>query len=740
MTMEQAKQTFLEESRELLQEMEDALLALEDEPADTEIVNALFRAAHTIKGSGGVFGFAVVVGFTHVVESVLGRVRDGEMPITEALSALLLRCRDHMGQLVEHAVVDGGEPGPEVLAEGQTLLEQLASYLQSSGASPPAEGGMPVAQEAEASATGSLPVESDTWHISLRFGQDVLRNGMDPLSFLRYLTTLGEIVSLTTLHEALPAAGEMDPERCYLGFEIDFKSEADKAAIEGVFGFVADDSQIHILPPHSRIVQYVEMIEGLPEDPLRLGEMLVKGGALTERELTEALALQARLNADQGEEQRRRVGEVLVDQGVVQPQVINAALNKQQQIKEYKAQQSKFVRVDTDKLGQLINLVGELVIASANTHLLAQRFADAGLLESVSVFSHLVEEIRDSALQLRMVQIGETFNRFKRVVHDVSRELGKDIELLLSGGDTELDKAVVERLGDPLMHLVRNAIDHGIEPAERRRAVGKPEQGMLRLNAYHDSGSIVIEVADDGGGIDRDKVFDKAVRAGLVSPQQSLSDHEVFRLIFEPGLSTASAVTDLSGRGVGMDVVKRAIEGLRGSIDVDSQLGVGTTLTIRLPLTLAIIDGFLVGVGNASYVVPLDTVVECLELSEQERQETQRHHYINLRGEVLPLLSLRTLFHENTKKSQRENVVVVQYAGQKAGLLVDELHGEFHTVIKPLGDVFKRLSGISGATILGSGEVALILDVQALTQQAEMQKSAEHPIRHSELPHSIPTP
>jgi two-component system chemotaxis sensor kinase CheA len=399
--------------------------------------------------------------------------------------------------------------------------------------------------------------------------------------------------------------------------------------------------------------------------------------------------------------------------------VVEAALGRQSRTREARGQQSKAIRVDADRLSTLINLVGELVIASANTQLLAQRLGDSGLLDSVSVFSHLVEEIRDNALALRMVQIGETFNRFQRVVHDVSREMGKEIDLVVSGADTELDKALVERIGDPLMHLVRNAIDHGIEAPEAREAAGKPRRGTLRLNAYHDSGSIVIEVADDGRGIDRDRLLEKARDAGVVQPQQHLTDAEVLRLVFEAGLSTAGQVTDLSGRGVGMDVVKRGIEALRGSVDVDSEPGRGTRMTIRLPLTLAIIDGFLVGVGDSSYVIPLDTVVECLELSADEQKEIERHQYVNLRGEVLPLLCMRSLFGEQSQRAGRQNVVVVHYAGQKAGLLVDTLHGEFQTVIKPMGAMFERLAGISGATILGSGEVALILDVQSLTQRAE---------------------
>ena len=334
-------------------------------------------------------------------------------------------------------------------------------------------------------------------------------------------------------------------------------------------------------------------------------------------------------------------------------------------------------------------------------------------MEATSVLTRLVESIRDSALQLRMVQIGETFNRFHRVARDVSKELGKEIELVISGAETELDKSVVEKIGDPLMHLVRNAMDHGIEAAAVRAAAGKPAKGRVELNAFHDSGSIVIEVVDDGGGLNKERIEAKALEKGLLQAGQSLSETEIVNLIFEPGFSTVEKVTNLSGRGVGMDVVKKNITALRGTVEVKTERGVGSRFTIRLPLTLAIIDGFLTGVGKASYVIPLDMVIECIELANASADRD----YLNLRGEVLPFVRLRELFEVPGHKPARENVVVVQYAGQKAGIVVDQLLGEFQTVIKPLGTLFRNMRGIGGSTILGSGEVALILDVQALVSR-----------------------
>ena len=387
-------------------------------------------------------------------------------------------------------------------------------------------------------------------------------------------------------------------------------------------------------------------------------------------------------------------------------------MTKQKQARDTGAAESKSIRVDADKLDQLIDLVGELIIAGASVNTIAHRSQVVELTEATSKLTTLVEEVRDSALQLRMVRIGATFNRFQRVVHDVSRDLGKDITLVIDGEDTELDKTVVEKIGDPLMHLVRNAMDHGIESAERRAAAGKPAQGMLKLNAFHDSGSIVITVQDDGGGLNREKILAKAVERGLAEVGHHMSDEEVYALIFEPGFSTAEKVTNLSGRGVGMDVVKRNITALRGTVGISSTEGVGTKVTVRLPLTLAIIDGFLVGVGKTVYAIPLDMIEECVAYSAEPD-----HDYTNLRGEVLPFVRIRELFSVAGKPAKGENIVVLKYAGQKAGLVVDTLLGEFQTVIKPLGQMFAQSKCISGSTILGSGDVALILDVPQLMRQ-----------------------
>lgn len=721
MDLDDALETFIVECRELLEDMETALLAVEDADDKKEMINAVFRAAHTIKGSSGLFSMDHIVAFTHVVESLLDRMRAGKLEMSDGLVVLLLACCDHMGALVEGVAAGEHAGSAELLQQGLPLVAQLRAYLDA----PKTEAlqaksalYVPAADTEKVQRINGEGVNADHWHISVRFGPDVLRNGMDPLSFIRYLGTMGKIMGIATLTDALPNAEQMDPEICYLGFEIAFQSNADKAAIEKVFEFVRDDSRLLILPPHSLISEYVSLIGQQQGELSRLGEMLVQCGTLSPQELDIALDSQV-------DHPTTPIGTILVQQGSVQPEVVEAALTKQKLVKETGAAESRSIRVDADKLDQLINLVGELIIAGASVNMIAHRSKVIELTESTSKLATLVEEVRDSALQLRMVRIGATFSRFQRVVHDVSRDLGKDITLVIDGEETELDKTVVEKIGDPLMHLVRNSMDHGIESAEVRAARGKPAQGTLKLNAYHDSGAIVITVEDDGGGLKRERILAKALERGLIEPSQHLSDIDVYGLVFEPGFSTAEKVTNLSGRGVGLDVVKRNITALRGTVSINSEEGVGTIVTVRLPLTLAIIDGFLVGVGKWVYAIPLDMIEECVAYSAEPG-----HDYTNLRGEVLPFIRVRELFSIPGTSAKGENIVVLKYSGQKAGLVVDTLLGEFQTVIKPLGQMFAQSKCISGSTILGSGDVALILDVPSLVRQA-MAKGGQVPQEHA---------
>jgi len=730
--MDEILNVFAQEAREQLTAMEDGLLQMDQGNQDADTLNAVFRAAHTIKGASGVVEIHHIEKFTHILENLLDKLRNGEIAVSsEIITALLAAC-DHISALLDR--VDQGmmDEDPALKLSGEAVAETLRAFTSASATTGSAGGGMVEPSVATVERAGGDTTISDCWHISIRFGRDVLKMGMEPLAFLRYLLNLGEIVHLASLCDAMPPAEDMDPECCYLGFEITLRSHATKGQIENVFAFCRDECDLYILPPNSKLSDFLGLIERLPDESLRLGEILVKSGAITQEELDEGLRRQKAVTkiAEATEQPPPQLGEILVEKKVVQPEIVEAAAAKQKQVAEKKSAEARLIRVQADKLDQLIDLVGELVIAGASANLLANKSGQGNLVEATSILSRLVENIRDSALQLRMVQIGETFNRFNRVVRDTSKELGKDIDLIISGADTELDKSVVEKIGDPLMHLVRNALDHGIEPATVRMAAGKPAKGRVELNAYHDSGSIVIEVADDGGGLRADKIQAKAIEKGIIQPGQTLSEQEIVNLIFEAGFSTMEKVSNLSGRGVGMDVVKRNIQALRGTVDVKTEVGVGSRFIIRLPLTLAIIDGFLTSVSTASYVIPLDSVVECLEL----RDDDTCGHVLNLRGGVLPFIRLREIFDVEGERPKRENVVVISSGGQKAGIVVDQLLGEFQTVIKPLGSLFKHLRGIGGSTILGSGEVALILDVAALTQLASQTEE------HRRLPGGHPVP
>lgn len=713
--MRAARANFSVEAADLLVAIESGLLELEHgdpEQADPETVNSIFRAAHTVKGSAGLFGLDDIVAFTHVMESVLDRLRDGKIEVSRELVGALLPCTDHLGLLINDLSSDA-EPTADH-DHGRTLLVALQPFIEDTPA--PVAG---ASTDATTDGSGADPASDGAGdgrlHLSLRFGPDLLRGGMDPLAFVSYLASTCEILAVTPMTELLPAADDFDAESCYLALEVTLRTEDTPEAILDVFEFVREESDIRVLPVGAGAAPFVDLVQSYGEHADAVRAVLVRHGVLDASALDAAPgggtpppdvapastaaapdgAAAPAPTAERRSGTERRGGPVPAQRGSTE----TAA--------------AQYIRVDADRLDRLIDAVGELVIAGAGASLRAALTGDEPLETAVAEVMRLVEEVRDNTLQLRMVPIGTTFSRFQRVVRDVSAALDKDVSLVISGGDTEVDKALVEQIGDPLMHLVRNALDHGIESREARAAAGKPDRGTLRLNAFHDSGSIVIEVSDDGGGIDPAVIRAKAVERGLIAPDATPSDAEILMMIFEPGFSTKQQVSDLSGRGVGMDVVKRNVTSMRGTIDVDSRSGLGSTFRIRLPLTLAIIDGFMVGVGNASFVIPLDRVLECVELPQGGRGSV-----MDLRDEVLPYVRLRDMFAIGGEAPRRENVVVVEYAGTKTGLVVDALRGEFQTVIKPLGPLFEHVEGIGGSTILGNGDVALIIDVPMLVQHA----------------------
>ncbi|HTF96765.1 MAG TPA: chemotaxis protein CheA [Cellvibrio sp.] len=705
MNLDGALQTFFAEAEDLLNSMEAALLRLDDGDKGMETINEIFRAAHTIKGSAGLFGLNDIVSFTHTVENVLDRARDEKISITGDLLSVLLPCRDHIALLVENAMHQRVND-ENCLVQGQSLLNALQPWLGMS-----ATIAQPPLPAATAKVIDHTQTDHDSWHISARFGPDLLRNGMDPLSILRFLRTLGEITHITTITDHLPEFNHFDPEQLYLGFEITLNSNANQQQIEDAFMFVRDESEIRIIPPRSNVEAFVNLIHSLPENSQRLGEILVKSHAITFQELDAALHTQKSQAKAAGKV--GMLGDILIEEQALAPEIVSAALDKQKKnIEKKSAPENRFIRVDAERLDKLINLIGELVINRQRVDLLASKMGNPTLIEAVTSMGNFTEAIRDAALTLRMVPIGDTFQKFKRVVRDTAKSLNKEIELEIEGAETELDRSMVEKLNDPLMHIVRNAMDHGIESVAVRQSRNKPNAGTIKLTARHDAGNIVIGIHDDGGGLDVEKIRKKALANGLIDEGVHLSRQELFQLIFHPGLSTAEQVTNLSGRGVGMDVVKRNIEELQGGIEIESEMGAGTSLSIRLPLTLAIIDGFHVTAGHIDFIVPQNTILECVDLNSLAHVQGQ--NCVNLRGDQVPYIRLREIFALQPKDHSREKIVVVQFGEKRAGIVVDELYGEIQTVVKPMGPIFQALKGIGGSSLLGTGAVALILDIQQL--------------------------
>lgn len=719
MNMAHLLETFREEAAELLQQMETILLRFDSGTADEEDLHALFRTAHTLKGSAGLFGYSVVVEFTHVVENVLDLLRGGKLEFSAALTELLLQCHQHIEHVLEATMTDSLQ---SVDSEHQAdLLARLSEYAGARHASPAAADPVPAAKVAPAGEGAGH------WHLSLRFNDYLFQTGLDPLSMLRYLRDCGQILHVDPLTETLPEFQVLDPRNCHFGFEVAFESEISRKEIEEIFEFVWTDGDIRIIEPHAPLSAFADLLAGRPNELDSLPERLVRCGTLTpalvdilrssanaEEEVSTVSAVEPEIDSV---EATRPVAASMVHAPATpqlsgEPTQAKAANGDD----KHKAE-SRAIKISAERLDRLIDLVGELVIAGAGTHLKASHLQQPDLLENVAQLQSLVEEVRDTALSLRMVQVGEVFSRFPRVVRDLSKELGKNIDLTMSGHETELDKAMVDKIVEPLMHIVRNAIDHGIEMPADREAAGKNPHGTLHLSAYHQSGGIVIELSDDGRGLDKNRIYAKAVEKGLISAEAQLSEQDIFNLVLLPGFSTADRVTNLSGRGVGMDVVRSSVEALRGTLHIESSPGQGTHVRMCLPLTLAIIDAFQIGVGSSTFVLPLEMVSECVELPSGvgERQ------YVNLRGNVLPFIRLSKFLNIRDELKPRRNIVVVKHGNKQAGIEVDNLFGECQAVIKPLGELFRHVRGISGTTILGSGDVALILDIPQLIEQAEQQ-------------------
>jgi two-component system chemotaxis sensor kinase CheA len=639
-------ETFRQEAQELLEQLEQTLLDLAKAPDDLALVDSTFRALHTIKGSGSMFGFDAVAGFTHHVESAFDMVRKGQVKLTPALADVALAAKDHIRALIER-------PDTTAAEAGAAILERLEAAVGSTGV------GSATAAAPKAAATAGLA----KWQVKFWLPPNALATGTNPLLLLDELRDLGT-ATVTPLLDRVPALEDLNPAEIHIGWDVSLITDKPKSAIEDVFLFVLDEMEIAI-----------DLVETLEAPTAK---------AASQPAAAKPAAAKPEATAPKGG--------------------------------------SGSIRVPAERLDNLMDRVGELVIAQSRLKQVAAGSRDAEFKSISEEIERLALELRDTTMGVRMVPIAQLFGRFRRLVHDLAHELGKDIALITIGEETELDKTVIEQLNDPLVHLIRNSIDHGLESPEQRLAAGKPAQGQIRLAAQHTGDKVLISITDDGKGLDRTRIQARAEEHGLIQPGANLTDSELFQLIFQPGFSTAQQVTNLSGRGVGMDVVKRTLDSLRGSIDIASNPGTGTEITLRLPLTLAIIDGLLVRVGQGRYVIPLSAVEECVELTAEEADRATGCNFLNIRDELVPFLRLREMFNTMGEPDRYQKVVVVSSNDSRVGLVVDQVIGDHQTVIKSLSKLHAGIGTFSGATILGDGTVALILEIANLVAKGQVRE------------------
>lgn len=686
--MSQFHQVFFEECFEGLEAMESGLLSLDLGDIDSEVINTIFRAAHSIKGGSGTFGFTVVAGYTHIMETLLDEMRDGRRQVTKPAVDVLLGSVDCLRDMLT-SIQNEEDIDMESAAKHQDALE-----IELTGAA----GGHGV-QESESTPLDVVeldsyleeepeeePLEEQGWKIAFCPYLNLLHTGNDPVRLFRQLSELGELTSTVNIQD-IPPFAELEPEECNISWELKLVSNATEAEVRDVFSFVEDDCALEFTPLAK------------PKKVKKVAKP--KPVTVVEEVHVETVTAEA----------------IHVAPPVVKKPVVEADASKNA------PKASSSIRVDTDKIDTLINMVGEVVITQSMLGLIGENFSmdKVGQLKrGLAQLERHTRDLQQSVMNIRMLPISFVFSRFPRLVHDISTQLGKKITLKLVGENTEVDKAVVELINDPLVHLIRNSLDHGIEMPAIRVAAGKSEMGTIELRAYHRGGHIVIEIVDDGGGLDKNRLLAKAIEKGLVEENAILSDKQIFELIFLPGFSTAEKLTDISGRGVGMDVVRRNIQSLGGNIDIISELGKGTTIAIHLPLTLAILDGQSVAVGNETYIVPLVSIIESINITEKMLNKVAgKGETFKLRNEYLPIIRMREIFNVQSGTATKSNegvIVVVEGQGALCGFLVDELLGQQQVVIKSLEANYRRVEGVSGATILGDGSVALILDVPGLVR------------------------
>jgi two-component system, chemotaxis family, sensor kinase CheA len=694
------REYYIEEAKELIDSIEQLLMELEDSPEDVEIINNIFRALHTIKGSGSMFGFNRVASFTHEVETLFDMLREQKLTVDKNIIDLTLAARDQIYALLFSA----NDEEIDNTAE-ENLLQKLKSYT-----SKPNGSVVSTEHEKKFSSEDDDQNVAKTYRIIFRPQVGFFLRGARIVPLLKELDSLGTCITMVHTHD-VPAIKKLDPDKCYLSWTILITTASSLNTLRDVFIFVEDYSNISI-----DIIDEEDRID-TDEDYKQIGEILFEQGHIQKEDIETVI------------KKKERFGEIAVESGVLTEDSLESALEEQKYIRSIRkkrkdAATSTTIRVHSEKLDTLVDLVGELVTLQARlSQFTNDSYGSSGKsaaeLEIISeTLERLTSELRDTTMNVRMVPIGETFNSFNRLVRDLSNELSKEIRLETYGTETELDKNIIDALKDPLVHIIRNSVDHGIESPAEREQKGKPCTGNVTIGAEYSGANVLITIRDDGKGLDPTKIFGKAVEKGIVSADTELTYKEKLLLIFRPGFSTAEQATSVSGRGVGMDVVKKNIERLRGSVDITSKKGEGTTISLTIPLTLSIIDGLLITVAGEKYVINLNEVDECFDAQEELFKNSKRHDYISVRDEIIPYIDLRENFLVAGSFEGIRQIVVVNVEDKKIALLSDTIIGQHQTVIKPLSSIFRRIEEISGSTILGNGTIAFILDINKLYQKA----------------------
>jgi two-component system, chemotaxis family, sensor kinase CheA len=672
--MDNFRKKFIEEASEHIQDLEQALLELEHSPNNKPLIERVFRAMHSLKGSGAMFGFEKISEFTHHLETIYDLVRNDEMIINAELLNLTLKSVDHLSLLLNE---DNASP-EELLEQHNGLIKEIEDFIDSNRES---------SIQANAKKSKKEEKRLQTFFIIFQPNEDIMNNGTNPLFLIDELHTLGNCIS-TPIFYKIPTPEDFDPDKCYTSWQIFLATEADINSITDVFIFVEDECMLEVNQLHeTNLLENKEFLAKILEIQKNQQEITVT-------EIRDFVA---------------GIGQTEVKQVV-------KTTTEEKTVTTAKEQTISSIRVSSDKLDQLMNLVSEMVTTQARLSLYAEQDGRPELLNIAENVQKLSRQLRDNAFSIVLIPIENMLTRFQRLIRDLSKELKKEVVFEAEGTDTELDKTIIENLTDPLMHILRNSLDHGIELPDIRMKNGKPRVGKILLKAFYSGANVIIQIFDDGAGIDTNFIRSKAINKGLISIEAQLSKREILDLVFIPGFSTASKVTDVSGRGVGMDVVKRKIADIRGEVDLESEVGIGTTLTIKLPLTLSIIDGLLVKIEEAFYIIPL-SVIDKIYAVEHKRLMKSFNNLVILDGEQIPFFHLRNEFSLVESSSEYEEVIVVRYEDKRVGIAVDSVIGEYQAVLKPLGKHYKRQEIISGATILGDGTIALVLDTNKAIKQ-----------------------